>query len=78
LDRFLIMDEKHLRHLLNEFLEHYHEERPHQALGNRPPNVPSEPEEEAVILFVNEPGQTKVVCRERPGGLLKSYSRVAA
>jgi hypothetical protein len=78
LDHFLILGEKHLRHLLKEFLEHYHDERPHQSLDNRPPNRPAEPEKEAVIPFIKEPKPTKVVCRERLGGLLKSYSRTAA
>jgi DNA-binding protein Fis len=78
LDHFLILGEKHLRHLLKEFLEHYHDERPHQSLGNRPPNRPAGHEEEAVIPFVKESRSSKVVCRERLGGLLKSYSRIAA
>jgi putative transposase len=78
LDHFLILGEKHLRHLLKEFLEHYHEERPHQSLDNRPPNQSAGPEEVAVIPFVKEPKPAKVVCRERFGGLLKSYSCAAA
>jgi putative transposase len=75
LDHFLILGEKHLRHLLKEFLEHYHDERPHQSLGNRPPNRPPGPD---VIPFAKDPKPTKVMCRERLGGLLKSYSRAAA
>jgi hypothetical protein len=75
LDHFLILGEKHLRHLLKEFLEHYHEERPHQSLGNRPPNQPQGPD---VIPFVKDQQPVKFACRERLGGLLKTYSRIAA
>jgi putative transposase len=70
LDHFCIFGEKHLRYLINEFLAHYHKHRPHQSLDNKPPDS-SEP---CTLPF---PG-SKVVCEERLGGLLKSYSRVAA
>ena len=36
LDHFLICGEAHLRHMLNEYLEHYNLERPHQGVGNVP------------------------------------------
>jgi putative transposase len=35
LDQFLILGERHLRHLLREFVVHYHTERYHQGLGGR-------------------------------------------
>ncbi len=34
LDRFVVFGETHSRYLLAEFLSHYHQNRPHQALGN--------------------------------------------
>ena len=34
LDHFVILGEKHLNHIISEYLVHYHEERTHQALGN--------------------------------------------
>lgn len=37
LDHFLVLGEDHLRYLIREFLTHYHDERPHQGIGNRPP-----------------------------------------
>jgi putative transposase len=37
LDRFVVFGETHLCYLLSEFLSHYHQNRPHQALGNAPP-----------------------------------------
>ncbi|MFA9478841.1 integrase core domain-containing protein [Phycisphaerales bacterium AB-hyl4] len=66
LDHFVVLGEKHLNHIANEYLVHYHEERPHQALGNAPP----------VELKVAQDGE--VVCRERLGGLLRHYHRKAA
>ena len=36
LDHFTVFGEKHLRHLLSEYLTHYHEECPHQGTGNMP------------------------------------------
>ena len=49
-------------------MEHYHTERPHQGLGNRRIIEPAEP----------RPTEGPVLCRERLGGLLKSYYRQAA
>jgi hypothetical protein len=33
LDWLMITNERHLRHVLVDFLEHYHRERPHRGLG---------------------------------------------
>jgi putative transposase len=66
LDHFVVLGEKHLNHLVGEYVTHYHEERPHQALGNAPPTISK---------AVNE---GEVVCRERLGGLLRHYHRQAA
>ena len=56
---------RHLNHLVQEFVEHYHTERPHQGVGN-------------VLLsrspVVNSGG---IVSRERLGGLLRHYERAA-
>ena len=64
LNKMLIFGESHLRYVVNEYMEHYHTERPHQGIGNniiQPPPV----------------GQGEIVCQERLGGLLKSYGRAA-
>jgi putative transposase len=41
LDHLLIFGRQHLARVLDEFIEHYHEARPHQGLGQRRPNQPA-------------------------------------
>ena len=67
LDRMVLLGEGHLRAAVREFVHHYHEERPHQGLGNE--------------LIAPRPiviGTAQMKCRERLGGLLKFYYREAA
>jgi len=67
LNKIIPLSEAHLREVLMEFSHHYHEERPHQGLGNRliTPTAP---------MHLEGP----VKCRERLGGVLKFYHREAA
>jgi len=65
LDYFAVFGEAHLRHLLSEYLAHYHSERPHQGLGNR---LVAGPDPRA-----DAPVGGAVVCEERLGGLLRHY-----
>jgi putative transposase len=37
LDRTLIWNQRQFRRLLDDFIEHYNEHRPHRSLGQRPP-----------------------------------------
>lgn len=74
LDHFVILGERHLRHLVKEFVAHYHAERPHQSLDNRP-LTGTPPSSETTLL---PPAPNDVVCHERLGGLLKHYTRRAA
>jgi len=70
---FVVCGERHLRHLLQEYLEYYNGERPHQAKGNVP--LPgADGEEPSVVPFST--GEVK--CRKRLGGLLRHYYRDAA
>ena len=64
LDRFVIFSQGQLEYLLREYTAHYHEERPHQALGNR--------------LVSGKLGKSegRIKRRTRLGGLLSFYDRV--
>jgi transposase InsO family protein len=67
LSRVIPLGERHLRHLVREYVEHYHAERPHQGLDG------------AIIEPANDnAGQGRVVRRQRLGGLLSHYYREAA
>lgn len=83
LDRFVVFGSDHMDAICNEFLAHYHTERPHQGEGidneilcrpkkrGRPKTKRGDLKDEIVPL-------REVRCHERLGGLLKSYSRKAA
>src|SRR5262245_59451717 len=67
LDRLVLLGEGHLRAAVREFVHHYHEERPHQGLGN-----------ELIAPQTTLIGTGQMKCCERLGGLLKFYYRDAA
>ncbi len=67
LDRIVPLGEKHLRAVVRAFMDHYHEERPHQGLGNK-----------LIAPKTTLLGPGPVRCRERLGGVLKFYYREAA
>jgi putative transposase len=67
LSKLILFGEPSLRRALNEYVDHYHLERNHQGKGN-------------LLLFPSPDVVSKsrtVHCRDRLGGLLKFYSRVA-
>jgi putative transposase len=68
LDHLLIFERRHLETVLAEFVEHYHEARPHQGLGQRRPGQPP-------TLIVSP--HDDVERRDRLGGSLHDYRRVA-
>jgi transposase InsO family protein len=69
LSRLILFGERSLRHALSHYTSHFHEERPHQGIGN-------------IIPFpTNLPAHDRagtIQCHERLGGLLKYYDRRAA
>jgi transposase InsO family protein len=70
LDQFVIFGERHLRHLVREFVEHYNTERFHQGLGGRLIAGEAEP--------TNDNGfDAGVERRTRLGGVLNFYCRRA-
>jgi hypothetical protein len=62
-----VKGEAQLRYVLEEYLQYYHHERFHKALGRIIEPIPE---------YQDVSG--KIVCVERLGGLLKSYHRRAA
>jgi transposase InsO family protein len=70
LDRLILFGQASLQRALDNYVEHYHHERPHQGKDN-------------LILFprhtVSDPPRAgPVLCNRRLGGLLKFYYRTAA
>ena len=60
--------ERHFRHVITEFVEHYHRERNHQGLHNR--LIAGTP-----VTVIDRKGRVR--CRRRLGGLLNFYERAA-
>lgn len=67
LDQMILFSERSLRHVISEYVEHYHRERNHQGLESR------------IIRPQFRGGAAgDVECRSRLGGLLNFYCREAA
>ncbi len=63
LDWMLIVGQRHLRAVLDEYVAHYNEERPHQSCGLQPPEG-------------RKPvGRGRVTSSRRLGGLIHEYRR---
>jgi len=75
LDKFLVLGEKHLNYLVQEFVAHYHMDRPHQGKGN----VLLMPPPPDIALAAADSLPLRVgSCQTRLGGVLKHYYRRAA
>ncbi len=68
LGRMVPLGERHLRSAIQQYMEHYHEERPHQGIGN----------EMIAPLHKDLVRTGRVRRRERLGGMLSYYYREAA
>jgi transposase InsO family protein len=69
LARLILFGERSLRHALQEYVTHFHHERPHQGMGN------------VVLMPLPEQRPMRegpLRCQERLGGLLRYYDREAA
>lgn len=78
LHHFVFFGMQHLQVVAREWLKHYHADRPHQGKENelltgpkRKGRPPKKPADEPIRL-------SDVRCRQRLGGLIKSYGRRAA
>ena len=68
LDRVIVINERHLRHVLQSYLAYYHESRTHLALGKDTPKTRG----------VEAIGAGRIVARPEVGGLHHRYERRAA
>ena len=71
LNHLVIFGERHLRHVVKEFMVHYHRERFHQGLGGQLIEKDS-------ASASNNRATGKVTRRYRLGGMLNFYVREAA
>ena len=73
LDWLLIWGRRHLERVLDEYVRHYNDERPHRSLALRSPrSIAVEAAPDAVTAAAS------VGCRDRLGGLVHEYYQVAA
>jgi putative transposase len=68
LNKMILFSEAHVRNVVSNYVDYYNVDRPHQGMGNRRLTQPAQP----------PPKEGIVLCRQRLGGLLKSYFRQAA
>jgi transposase InsO family protein len=68
LDRMLILNARHLRHVLTEYENHFNTHRPHRALAQA-----------AQLRALPPPDITeiKIIRRDRLGGVIHEYTQVA-
>jgi putative transposase len=62
--------ERHLRTVLNEYVRHYNDHRPHQTLGQQPPNPPRP-------RSLDTYAAARVERRTILGGLINEYDQAA-
>jgi putative transposase len=72
LDWLLIVNRRHLEHVLRTFVDHYNSHRPHRSLNLRPPD-PSPRK----LTLVRSPASAGIQRRDLLGGLLHEYSLAA-
>ena len=69
LDWLLVLNRRHLEHVLRVHTDHYNRQRPHRALALRPPKPGTDP-----LL----PASGQIQRHDRLGGLIHEYDRAAA
>jgi putative transposase len=67
-DRMLILNQRHLRAVLAEYVRHYNDRRPYRACGLRPPRL---------TRPVADSGCDRIKCRPVLDGLINEYERAA-
>lgn len=69
LDWLLIINRRHLEHVVRVYIDHYNTQRPHRALKLIPPDPPKPPPKDS---------RRDIRRRDRLGGLIHEYYREAA
>jgi putative transposase len=69
LDRILILNRRHLDHVLRRYVAHYNRHRPHRSLSLQPPEKRSAAPVGAVAPIIDR--------RELLGGLINEYQAAA-
>lgn len=80
-DQFVIFGTEHMDVLAQEFVQHYHTERPHQGKDNELLTLPQKRagnQASGKLKPKSSESGMAVACRQRLGGLLKHYFRDAA
>jgi putative transposase len=72
-DRLLIFGEAHLRRLLNEYVDHYNQHRPHRSLDQRPPTALETDQRVASCVTNPRPVRRDQIL----GGLINEYHNAA-
>jgi putative transposase len=68
----LIAGPRHLRAVLDEYITHYNQHRPHRARNLRPPD-----HDDSVPAPVTGLAAARIQRRKVPGGLIHEYERAA-
>jgi putative transposase len=71
-DRMLIAGQWHLRAVLDEYVAHYNQHRPHRARNLRPPD-----HDDGMPAPVTDPATERIRRRKVLGGLIHEYERAA-
>jgi len=71
-DRMLVVGQRHLQAVLDDYAAHYNQRRPHRALNLRPPGAAEDPPAAVTDLMTAKIRRHRVL-----GGLISEYERAA-